>query len=1006
MAAPLRILMVDDDPADRAVVERDLRRGLPNAAIEWAPDAASLARALEAGGFDVAVTDFVLAWTNGLSVLRDVKARHPECPVIMYTSTGSEMIAVEGMMAGLDDYVVKSSPHGARLPAAVQAAIDRARSRAVAREAEARYRSLFLGVPVGLFRATPECRLLDANPAFRQMLALPAEGPVTEVDLRALFVDPAEGERWVAMFSTTGMVKGLEASLRRRDGTVIWVRGSGRAVRDAQGNMQLCEGEFEDITKSREAWEALRKNRERLALALSAARLGTWDFDLRSRRFSEHQSTVGLFGLPPGKTVDTEEDFFKAVHPDDRERVARAMARAVEEESLLEVEYRVVWPDGSVHWLLGVGRSTRDADGNPAVFSGVGMDITQRRLAEDGLRVSEAELRSLVAAMTDVIILLDADGRYLKIVSNDASRLILPPADLLGKTLREVFPREKADLFLQDIRTVLSAHKPLMRDISLQVGGEERWVVATLSPAGEGKVLLVARDITERRRTEQALRESEEKYRKLVETANDAIFLADAETGAILDANPRAETLLGRTRQEIVGLHQSALHPPDTEAMARQTFEEHVRIGPATTSRLMAQHKSGRRIPVDISTAVLELGGRRVIQGIFRDVSERRHLEEQLRHTQKIEAIGRLAGGVAHDFNNLLSAIIGFGQLAFMKMEASNPLRRYLDEVLKAADRGTSLTRQLLSFSRKQVHEPVEIDLNEVVKDMDRMLCRLVGEDVVFQVRLEPRLGRMRADRGQLEQVVMNLVVNARDAMPQGGTLTLETTNEKMDAVAARRFIDGRPGDYVSLRVTDTGHGMDVETRAHLFEPFFTTKDYGTGLGLSTIYGIVRQGGGQIDVDSERGRGSTFRILFPRVEPETAPASNRLLSDVVPSGTETVLVVEDEEAVRTMVREILSVKGYTVLDAGNGNEALDLAERHPGPIHLVLTDVVMTGPGGPEVADRLRARRPDVKVLFMSGYPDVALLRKGGKGILRDLLPKPFTPDVLARRVREAIDQP
>jgi len=387
--------------------------------------------------------------------------------------------------------------------------------------------------------------------------------------------------------------------------------------------------------------------------------------------------------------------------------------------------------------------------------------------------------------------------------------------------------------------------------------------------------------------------------------------------------------------------------------------------------------------------------------------AENRRLEEQLRQSQKVEAVGRLAGGIAHDFNNLLTAIIGYTDLVLNNFGDNNPLSADILEIKKAGQRAAKLTSQLLAFSRKQVLRPRVLDLNDVVSDMDKMLRRLIGADIELITLFGPELGHVRVDPGGIEQIIMNLAVNARDAMPQGGRLTVETTNVELDDAYARKHIAVKPGPYVMLAVSDNGSGMDAETQSHLFEPFFTTKELGkgTGLGLSTVYGIVKQSGGNIWVYSEPGEGTVFKIYLPRVTEaiETWESSIKDQTDKL-TGTETVLVVEDESAVRNLVRNVLQRNGYTVLDANHGEEALRIAIRHEGIIHVMVTDVVLPHMSGRQLAQRMATIRSDIKVLYMSGYTDNAIVRHGVLDLGIAFLQKPFTTEALLRKVREVLD--
>ena len=386
---------------------------------------------------------------------------------------------------------------------------------------------------------------------------------------------------------------------------------------------------------------------------------------------------------------------------------------------------------------------------------------------------------------------------------------------------------------------------------------------------------------------------------------------------------------------------------------------------------------------------------------------ERAELERQLHQSQKMEALGRLAGGVTHDFNNLLAVIIGYSELLLMRQMDSDSARPKIEQIQQAGERGAALTRQLLAFSRRQVFQPRVLNLNTAVRGIDKMLGRLIGEDIELIARLEPGLGRVKVDPGQIDQVIMNLAVNARDAMPRGGRLTIETTNVEVDEADAFRPPGMKAGSYVMLAVGDTGVGMDAETQARIFEPFFTTKEQGkgTGLGLSTVHGIVSQSGGHVGVESTPGRGTTFRVYLPPVEAEADAAEQPGVTVGDLLGSETVLLVEDETGVRQMICQLLQVHGYTVLEAGSSDEALTICEQHPDPIHLLLTDVVMPRMGGLELAKRLAPYRPETKVLYMSGYLDDTVVHHGLLDSEMTVLQKPFTRDVLMQKVREVLDR-
>jgi len=519
------------------------------------------------------------------------------------------------------------------------------------------------------------------------------------------------------------------------------------------------------------------------------------------------------------------------------------------------------------------------------------------------------------------------------------------------------------------------------------------------------RALELKRAREEQDRAEQARRQSEERYRMLVEGVRDVI-LALSPDGIIISLNPAFEAVLELPRTEWIGKPFDQLVHPEDLPLAVELFSRVARGEPRPANPFRVRTRKGDYRLVEFAATAQRRDGQLVgILGIGRDVTERAQLEQQLRQAQKMEAVGRLAGGIAHDFNNLLTAITGYAELLQEDLAADDRRREDVVEIRKAADRAAGLTRQLLAFSRQQVLQPRVLDLNALVTEFENMLRRLLGEDIALATRLAPVLGAVQADPGQLEQVVMNLAVNSRDAMPGGGQLTIETANVDLDDAFAREHHPARPGPYVLLAVSDTGTGMTAEVQAHLFEPFFTTKEKGkgTGLGLATVYGIVKHSGGFISVYSEVGHGTTFKIYIPRVEgsapprPGAAPAS-------VARGTETVLIAEDQPAVRAVARQILARHGYTVLEAPSGEAALDLAARYSGTIHLLLTDVVMSGLSGPELARRLLPVRPEARVLFMSGYTGEAIVHHGLAAPGIHYIQKPFAPEALAAKVREVLD--
>jgi len=526
---------------------------------------------------------------------------------------------------------------------------------------------------------------------------------------------------------------------------------------------------------------------------------------------------------------------------------------------------------------------------------------------------------------------------------------------------------------------------------------------ATGRPVGMTGTVL---DITARKQAEEALRQANDRLETLIASAPLAIYSTDA-AGAVQTWNPAAARLFGWTASEVVGRPLPTV--PEENGAQCTGLRRRVMGGESLNGvEVVRRKKDGTPVTASLSAAPLRDAEGRVtgILTLIQDVTDVKRLEQQFFQAQKMEAVGRLAGGVAHDFNNLLTAILGSTDLLLESLPADHPGREEAVETRKAALRAADLTRQLLAFSRQQVLAPRVLDLNEVVANMDRMLQRLIGEDVELRTVLARDLGAVRADPGQLEQVIVNLAVNARDAMPHGGSLTIETANVALAEayMAAHSVVE--PGSYVLLAVSDTGSGMDAAVQARVFEPFFTTKPkgQGTGLGLATVYGIVKQSGGYIWLYSELGRGTTFKVYLPRID---APVESTRPAPVIPAslrGSEAILLVEDQEEVRKLVRRMLEGRGYRVLVAASGHEALRLAEQQAGAIHLLVTDVVMPGMSGREVALLLAPTHPTMKVLYLSGYTDESVVRHGILEPGVAFLQKPFTAETLARKVREVLD--
>jgi two-component system, cell cycle sensor histidine kinase and response regulator CckA len=625
-------------------------------------------------------------------------------------------------------------------------------------------------------------------------------------------------------------------------------------------------------------------------------------------------------------------------------------------------------------------------------------------------RVLEGVYRGLLEAAPDAMVVVNQRGEIVLLNLQAEKQFGYHRDELIGQVVKNIIPQGFAERVIADGTRTAAAAVAQQIGMGIELIGRRKDrsefpIEIMLSPLdGVDGVLVTAaiRDITERKKREYDM----SCLVAVVESSHDAIISLTPE-GIVLSWNHGAERIYGYPAAETVGRSILFTSPPDraTETLMLLKGVQHGEtVEPFETIRLK---KDGTRIHVSITLSPIENSDGRVIgvSAVARDVTESKNMEAMLRQAQKMEAVGQLAGGVAHDFNNLLGVILGYTGLLLDRLDPDDPQRKSIEEIQKAGDRAALLTRQLLAFSRKQVLQPKVLDLNAVIAGAEKLLQRLIGEDIELVVIPNPALGLVKADAGQLEQIIMNLAVNARDAMPPGGKLTIETSNVEIDEDYALQHPSTRKGPHVMLSVTDTGCGMDANTKSHMFEPFFTTKEFGkgTGLGLSTVYGIVKQSGGSVWVYSEVGIGSSFKIYLPCVSPELVTAAPSEAPEKIEGGLQTILIVEDEVPLLEVTHRSLEAFGYAILAAKTPAEAIRISETHPGPIHLMVTDVIMPGMSGAQLASRLSASRPEMKVLYVSGYTDDTIVRHGVLERGLAFLQKPFSPKTLARKVGEVL---
>lgn len=898
-----------------------------------------------------------------------------------------------------------------RFQAIVRDITQRKEAETALRQSEERFRRLVEANIIGIFFWSADGAVTYANDALLEIIGYNRDdleaGQICWMSLTPPEYHTIDVEG-LAQLRSVGSLAPFEKEYFRKDGSRVPVL-IGAASWDGTGNEGIAF--VLDLSAQKLAEASFHRSREWLELAHSAGGIGAWEWDFHSDRMTWSDSYYQLLGLNP-QTNPCYAGWIEQVYPGDLELVERNFA-SIRKGGPFISEYRMVRTDGAVRWHYCVGICVLDAAGNAQRISGVSLDVTERKSAEAALRESEERYRSLVNNATDLIYSHDLQGRILSINRAGEELTGYREDQLLQMSLLDLVAPECWSLLHQRAAERVE-HGNLDRttcELEL-VAQDGRRVPVEISSAPflqNGEIVAlqgIARDTSARRAAEAALRASEARFRAICEASPLGMFLSDT-AGKCLYTNPTMLRQLGLPPGGEVGSGwTAALHPEDHEPVMaewaaaireRRGFEVHERVVHSDGSM---RHLVVRVEPVREGTELLGFVGCSV------DDTDRIYLEEQLRQAQKMEAVGRLAGGVAHDFNNMLAVINGYSELCLGSMAPQNPLHRPLGEIKKAGERAATLTRQLLAFSRKQMLRPEVLELNQVIADLHTMLSRLIGEDILLGTRLAADLDRISADPGQIEQVILNLAVNARDAMPRGGRLVIATRNVVLDAQAVRSHTGQQPGAYVLLEVSDTGCGMTPEVQTRIFEPFFTTKGpgEGTGLGLATVYGIVTQSDGHLEVESVPGCGSTFRIYLPRVRAAVKTDPSPTVPPEIPQGAETILLVEDEQMVRTLVRTVLESCGYRVLEAGSPEELDRVQELHSGAIDLLLTDVVMPTCSGPEVSELLRKRYPDLKVLYMSGYTDDAVVRHGVCTAEAAFIQKPFSPVALAQKVRELLN--
>ena len=772
----------------------------------------------------------------------------------------------------------------------------------------------------------------------------------------------------------------------------------------------------ERITELRSELEALHHSEVRYKALVESLQEGVMRVDALGKIIYANLAAAKLLGYDSTAELIGQSTSEFYADPEQRKALLQIY---MSEGRTSPYEMQIRRRDGSAVHALCTGQAYKDDQGGLLFLEGTFMDITEHKLMEASQALARST-ESIIEALGDGLIVMERNGNLSSINPAFEAMTGYSKEDFLKRSSADLLPKLVKEADREGVRKILKLAQDgnLTRSLYLTLltrDGRELPVAVSLSfirDANGDPVHLVGcfKDISDMKRSEEALSQSEERYRILFNSSPVGIGIITFG-GRLLKANNTMGEMLGVGLDDLdkVEIKSVYAHPDEHQqvlALLKNT-------GTVRELEVTFRRMNGETFPAILNIEKQVLDGAEVLLTSARDISEQKRAEEesiklkqQFQRTQKLEALGRLAGGIAHDFNNLMTMVKGYSELLLLQMDGQNPHQEYVESIKKAGEKATRLTKQLLAFSRKQIQFPRELNINDIVSDMEQLISRLLGEDIDFIIVLNPETATIKADPAQLEQIIMNLVLNARDAMPQGGKIYIRTDNRELSAEQIGMDSDIRPGPYVMLSIRDMGTGMDRLTKAHVYEPFFTTKDEGkgTGLGLSTVYGIIKQIGGHIEFTSELNQGTTFNLYFPKL---TSSRGEKLDSAplVAPTykGNETILIVEDDEDVLYIAAITLRLHGYEVLEARSGDEAIGLTQKHEGPIHLVISDVIMAGMKGPELIKRMKKLSPETKSLYMSGYPGDIIQDIGAKGKDFALLQKPFGPSDLTRMVRKVL---
>lgn len=1056
MNHPLRVLHLEDNPGYSELVQSKL------AAEGFAPEMICVETkedfeaALEKGPYDLIIADYFLPTYDGLKALRVAQEKQPETPILLVSGTIGEEAAIQSLKAGATDYVLKQWPE--RLMPSIRRALRESEERKNRLRAEA-----MLIQREKYFRAVTEnaldiVSLLDHegnftynSPSIQHLLGY---DPQELIGRNAFTLIHEEDVEWVKeqfqkCVENPELISTTKFRARHQDGS--W-----------RHMESICKSRLQDpdiasvVVNSRDVTERHRIEHHNAVLSalglklssvisaeeaarvimLTADELFGWDACTLELYSPDEDKVYSVLSIDTvrGKKMEIPSSEMDQNPTTRARRILNQGAELLLREEPLSISSDAIpfgdksRPSASLMFvpirndrrIIGIlsiqsyklkAYDQKDLAALQTLADYCGGTLERIRVAR-ALRESERRFRQLFEDSPDAVFVESLEGEVLD-ANIAAARLHgMPREELLKKNIADLVPPDKRAETMQQFRLLAQGQMYQIEGVILNTDGHEVPVevrTSRIDYSGKPALLLHMRDISERKRAEEALKGSEIRFHSVWENSVDGMRLTD-ENGIIVAVNEAFCRLVGMPREELEGkpfivTYAEGADIQEKMARYRQRFkdsaiERHI--------RRTLTYRNGRTVELEGSNSFVELHGQKtLLLGIFRDITEQTRLEEQLRHSQKMDAIGQLAGGVAHDFNNILTIIQGHATLLRGSGEIKGPLAGSAEQICQASERAAGLTRQLLTFSRRQMMQPRHLDFNQVVSNMTKMLGRILGEDISLQCNYSPDLPLVHADDGMVEQVLLNLAVNSRDAMPSGGQLTIRISVLNLNAERLRQHPEGRAGEFVCLSVADTGCGIDPAVLPHIFEPFFTTKAVGkgTGLGLATVYGIIKQHQGWVEVDSKPGRGTTFHVFLPATKNKAEKAGETRNQDSVRGGTETILVVEDEAPVRELVCRILKTCGYQVLQADSGIEALSVWREHKDKIQLLLTDIVMPeGMTGRDLAEKLQSERPDLKAIFTSGYSSDIV---GKDFVIQEgvnYLQKPYMPQKLMRVVRNCLD--